>query len=375
MYTENLINLFDDLKSNTNLNSFNTQIGIENIAINKLTDNLVTLMQLYEKTNKFNTAFITNTEVKKLIDKNQQREDNSNYNIGKENKLQVTFITSNINKITELKSYLAFNIVGKFLNNFIEFNYLPKNLLFNSIEDEKTYSLVAKQKVEDFISSVESLDFLNEGSIYFAEDSGIELLCLKDQLGTRSKRFAFDNIPYIVQKFTDADNSQEYINSLVSDIRLMQYNSIFNNRIVIMKIKDLLQYDKDINDKAIFATGSYAGIISKDKIDEYKNTNVSIYADKLYSLGANQSYMYGFLAVNDILINTEEVVNCTFGFNNMIELQLQHRRVKYGKLPLHETICYNHRALSFSNTLTQMICSIFSNDLIQTTIRKERINN
>lgn len=373
MPSEKIIELFSNDKNlHSKLNAFNTGVGIENIAINKLTDNLITLLQLYEKTDSFNTRHIKNTSIKKLINTNLQIKGNLDSNINKNNKLQVLFITSNLNKIAELKAYLAHNVVGKFLDSYINFNFPPKNLSFNSIEDEITYNLIAKQKVEDFVGSVESLDFLKEGTIYFAEDSGIEIFCLKNELGTRSKRFAFDNLDYITTKFSDLDYSQEYINNLILEVSKMNYNSIFNNKVVILKIKDLLEVSKDIDDKAIFATGSYAGIIHKEKIANA--LRASIMSDKIYSLGTNQSYMYGFLAINDILINTKEVVECTFGFNNMIELQLQHRRIKYGKLPLESTIQYNHRALSFSNTLTQMMCKIFSNDLFQETIRKERID-
>jgi hypothetical protein len=47
----------------------------------------------------------------------------------------------------------------------------------------------------------------------------------------------------------------------------------------------------------------------------------------------------------------------------MVDLNLSTNRIQYGKVSVDKAIQFNHRALSFANTLTQVFINIFSNNL------------
>ena len=256
-------------------------------------------------------------------------------------KFRVRFTTSNLQKIEELNSYLNNNDVGRFIENMFEFNFLTEK--FDSEESATTFIGVAKEKNIAYAKAYWEVNHL-----VFSEDSGIDIFCLPESFNVRSKRFAFDNISYIVESHTKQDFSQEFINELVENVRNMKYDHTFNNRVLVMKVLDNLNEDKDIDSRIVFHTGASLGYCTSSDTKPFKQVS------------KGSGMLFGKLNINKILYNSEEVIHCKFGFNNLVMVNVDYTQLKsYGEMPLSETIKFNHRSLAYSEAFVSFLEEAF----------------
>lgn len=248
--------------------------------------------------------------------------------LGENAKLRVYINTTNQNKVREINEFLEFNLLGQELSSIFALDHVVDDP--SSTEDEKTFIKIAHEK---------NASFVNGNKFVLAEDSGVVIKGLPDDLGVRSKRFAAENVS-VVESYIKVNygNDSSLLKRILDNIHNVPYS--FNNAIVCHKIKQKLVLRQLFDNKMYFSTG--CSIVGND---------ITI---------SSQGFMYGHFDMNIISKNIEvENVKTTHGFNPLFLVKIYGNVVNYGNVTPKEAAQFSHRSQAIATALVALLEEVF----------------